>query len=197
MKAKVLAVTVLVTLGLLLIWTKGQATSLDDSTSRLPKSGLTTLTAFTLRPTIFSPSIGYSNPALAFDANFSTASSITVSHVGKGATSRTQDWWGFPNAPTGATGMTLNVNSSAATAGGPSSGGAALVYYSLDNGANFTLLFIVQNGQTKVPSTNTLALSNSQNLSLVRVRAEASVYTLGPALQTTQSVYEIWISGNH
>jgi hypothetical protein len=158
------------------------------------KVAKSTQTIFTLRPSVYSGNPGYSSPTSAYDGNFSTASSVYLSAVGgKGGPSRQEDWFGFPAKPTGATGLTLNINFSAVTSGS----GEAQIEYSLDGGTSFTRAYLVEGNKSSPQGTGTLALSNTQDTTQIRVRAQASALTLGPLSTTSESVYEIWISGTN
>ncbi len=174
MKTKVLSVI----FGLLLLGTVGE---------------LSHAATFTVYPSTFSGSPGYSNPTSAYDGSFTTASSVSLTQLQKGGSGRLEDWLGFPARPGGATGLTLNINSSAAT--GP--GGQVRISYSLDGGNTFTSVYCLCYGGSRAQATDTISLSDSQDLTQVRVRAQALAQSVGTGESTaSSSVYEIWISGS-
>jgi hypothetical protein len=148
---------------------------------------------FTDRPTTYSsPGTSYLNPAYAYDNNFSTAATASVTEGVKGAKSDIEIWSGFSGAPGGANSMQLNVNSSASG----NAGGIVTVSYSLNGGATFTTLYMIENA-TRGQQTDSVTLSNSQNLTEVQVKAEATALNIGSGAGTaSNAVYEIWISGS-
>jgi len=145
--------------------------------------------AFTLRPT--SSSGTYLNPASAYDGSLTTYSYGTVTQSLKGAKTKTETWSGFSSAPPGASGMQLNINSSATT----QVGGTAEIDYSLDGGTTFTSVYFLEN-TSRGQQTDSIALSNTQDLTKVRVKGSVFAFSDGTYNTTsTQKVYEIWISG--
>jgi hypothetical protein len=150
--------------------------------------------SFTVRPTAYSGNPGYIDPSNAYDGNLSTASGQAVGASGKGATARIETWYGFPSTPSGATGMQLSINSSALTSG---YAGFAFLEYSLDGGNTFNMVYGLLTNQSWPLQTNVIALSNSQDLTKVQVRGEVSALSVGTGgSYATQSIYEIWITGN-
>jgi hypothetical protein len=151
-------------------------------------------TNFTVRPSEYSGSPGYNNPTEAYDGNLSTASSVELVQLGLGAISRIETWYGFPSAPIGATGMQLNINSAAATG----HDGTAEVSYSLDGGTTFTILYVLPlSYETHSKQTNAIPISDGQDLTKVRIKAQATanVGIAGQEASSSQWIYEIWISG--
>jgi hypothetical protein len=150
-------------------------------------------TTFTLRPTAYAGNPGYTNPTYAYDGNFSTASSAIVFQTVKGATARLETWFGFPARPPGATGLTLDINSAASTG----FNGYANMYYSLDGGSTYKLIYGLLNNQSRGQQTDVIALSDTQDLTKVRIEAQdGAIDVLGMESNAAQWVYEIWISGN-
>lgn len=210
MKVKVPLISASIALGLLSTLGEGQVSYPTLSTHlanpsihtniisnlRAIRNGIpqTPLASFTLWPSTYSGTPGYPNPTYAYDDNFTTASSVSLTQLGKGANARLEDWFGFPAAPSGATGLTLNINSSAVTG----TGGDAIIYYSLDGGATFTTVYNLLSNHSRAQQTDVITLSDSQDLTQVRVRAQAGAVVISPGGESTasQSVYEIWISGN-
>jgi hypothetical protein len=148
---------------------------------------------FTDRPTTqSSPGTPYLSPANAYDNNLSTAATASVTEGVKGAKSDIEVWSGFSSAPADANTIELNISSSASA----NSLGIVAVYYSLDGGTTFTTLYMIE-GTTRSKQTNSVSLSNSQDLTKVQVKAEATAFNTGSGAGTaTSSIYEIWISGN-
>ena len=148
---------------------------------------------FTDRPTTQStPGTPYLNPAKAYDDNFSTAATASVTEGVKGAKSDIEIWSGFSSAPGGANTIKLNVNSSASC----NALGTVTVSYSLNGGSTFTVLYMLENG-TRGQQTDSVSLSNSQNLTEVQVKAESTAFNTGSGIGTAaNSAFEIWISGN-
>lgn len=145
--------------------------------------------AFTLRPTASSGT--YLNPASAYDGSFTTYSYGSVTQSLKGTKSKTETWSGFSSAPPGASGMQLNINSSATT----QTGGTAQLEYSLDGGTTFTSVYFLEN-TSRGQQTDSIALSNTQDLTKIQVKANVFAFSDGTYNTTsTQKVYEIWISG--
>jgi hypothetical protein len=147
--------------------------------------------AFTLRPSTSSGT--YLNPASAYDGSFTTYSYGTVTQSLKGAKSKTETWSGFSSAPPGASGMQLNINSSATT----QTGGTAEIDYSLNGGTTFTSVYFLEN-TSRGQQTDSIALSNTQDLTKVRVKGNVYAFSDGTYNTTSmQKVYEIWISGTN
>lgn len=148
---------------------------------------------FTDRPTTqSSPGTPYLNPTEAYDNNLSTAATASVTEGVKGAKSDIEVWSGFSSAPPGATDIELNVNSSGST----NSEGLVTVSYSLNGGATFTTLYMIE-GTSRSKQTDSVSLSNSQDLTKVQVKAEATAFNTGSGAGTaSNSIFEIWISGN-
>lgn len=150
---------------------------------------------FTDRPSTFSsPGTPYLNPPSAYDGSFSTSSSGNVTEGVKGAKSDIEVWSGFSSAPPGANTIKLNVNSSASV----NANGTVTVSYSLNGGAGFTTLYLLDfGGGTRSQRTDTITLSNTQDLTKVQVKAESTAFNIGSGIGTAQSaIFEIWISGN-
>jgi hypothetical protein len=189
MKVKIWSIAVLVTFGLLSAIAHSQVTAGSDTA---PPPG-----TFTLRPSTYSGGgLGgpYSHPTYAYDGSFTTASTGSVVQlIGiKGATVSYETWFGFPSAPPGASGIQLNVNSAAVS----SRGGDAILYYSLDRGATFKTVYSVNNS-SRGQQTDVISLSDTQDLTQVRVKGWIVADTDGTFQSTaSQSIYEIWISGN-
>jgi hypothetical protein len=149
---------------------------------------------FTDRPTTqSSPGTPYLNPANAYDNNFSTAATASVTEGVKGAKSDIEVWSGFSSAPGGANTIKLNVNSSASC----NANGIVTVSYSLNGGVSFTTIYMIENA-TRGQQTDSVTLSNSQDLTQVEVKAEVTALNVGSGTAGTASnaIYEIWISGN-
>ena len=148
---------------------------------------------FTDRPTIHSsPGTPYLNPANAYDGSFSTSSTGNVTEGVKGAKSDIEVWSGFSSAPGGANTIKLNVNSSASS----NANGTVAVSYSLNGGSTFTTLYLIENG-TRGQQSDSVTLSNSQDLTQVQVKAEATAFNIGSGIGTAQNaIFEIWISGS-
>jgi hypothetical protein len=147
---------------------------------------------FTLSPTEASGDPGYPNPQYAYDGDQTTASYVVLGQVGKGADARLEDWFGFPSAPAGATGMTLNV-----TSAGVATGDAyETIEYSLDGGQTYQTLYNVNGSRTE--QTDSVSLADNQDLTQIRVRAQAGALVVIPTGRSsiTHWVYEIWISGD-
>lgn len=144
-------------------------------------------------PTTYSsPGTPYLNPADAYDNNFSTAATASVTEGVKGAKSDIEVWSGFSSAPAGANTIKLNINSSASA----NAEGFVAISYSLNDGATFTRLYMIQNA-TRGQQTDSVTLSNSQDLTKVQVKAQTTAFNTGSGIGTaSNAVYEIWISGN-
>lgn len=139
-----------------------------------------------------SPGTPYLNPSLAYDNNLSTAATASVTEGVKGAKSDIEIWSGFSSAPAGANTIKLNVNSSASC----NSNGTVTVSYSLNGGAGFTTLYILEGG-TRGQQTDSVTLSNTQDLTKVQVKAESTAFNIGSGIGTASNhIFEIWISGN-
>jgi hypothetical protein len=152
--------------------------------------------SFTLRPTAYETGAGgpFSEPALAYDDNFTSASVGTAAVVGqghKGGDSATEIWYGFPSAPPGASGLELNISSSASIG----HGGTAVLYYSTDGGSTFQQIYLYLIG-SHPQSTVSVSLSSSQDLTKIQVKAQVTELSDGTfAASSTYSIYEVWISG--
>ncbi len=150
--------------------------------------------AFSVSPSEYSSGgQGYDDPTNAYDGNLATASSASVAYGNIGSKGAIETWYGFPNAPAGATGMQLNVSSSEST----TQGGSAWVEYSVDGGTTFQYMLEVIGCCGTVPQhTIYEPLSDSQDLTKVQVKVEVIASSNGHFASTaSQSVYEIWISG--
>src|SRR5947207_13099832 len=69
---------------------------------------------FTVRPTAFTTFLThpqFANPANAYDNNSTTAATANLLQVGKGGKDQGQQWYGFPSAPPGASGVQLHITS--------------------------------------------------------------------------------------
>lgn len=141
-----------------------------------------------------SPGTPYLNPSLAYDNNLSTAATASVTEGVKGAKSDIEIWSGFSSAPSGANTIKLNVNSSASV----NANGTVTVSYSLNGGAGFTTLYLLDfGGGTRGQQTDTITLSNTQDLTKVQVKAESTAFNIGSGIGTASNhIFEIWISGN-
>jgi hypothetical protein len=149
--------------------------------------------AFTVRPSAFINGANpYLNPANAYDGNLNTASTGTAIEAIKGIKSVIETWDGFPATPPGATGMKLNISSSASL----SMGLSVTLSYSLNGGSTFTTVYFIDSG-SRSKQTDMIALSNSQDLTKVQVKGEASAFSDDTFISTaTQSIFEIWVTGN-
>jgi hypothetical protein len=146
-------------------------------------------TTFPIRPTTSAGT--YLNPASAYDGSLTTYSYGTVTQSLKGAKTKTETWSGFASAPPGASGMMLNINSSATT----QTGGTAEIDYSLNGGTTFTSVYFLEN-TSRGQQTDSIALSNTQDLTKIQVKGSVFVFSDGTYNTTsTQKVYEIWITG--
>jgi hypothetical protein len=149
---------------------------------------------FTLRPTAYSGGGAggpYLDPTYAYDDNLATASTGSVSEAIKGAKVSYETWYGFASAPPDASAIQLNVSSSASTG----RGGDAILYYSLNGGSTFQIIYSVLNG-SRAKQTDVISLTDTQDLTQVQVKAYILADTDGTFLSTaSQSIYEIWISG--
>ncbi len=149
---------------------------------------------FTVRPSAYFSSGGgvpYSNPPYAYDGNFTTASIGFEREAVKGFILSYETWWGFPSAPPGATQMQLNVSSAYSS----TRGGYAYLWYSLDGGNTFTQVY-AEEGQVRGQETNVIPLSESQDLTKVRVEVRCMAGSDGTFQSASEQwVYEIWISG--
>lgn len=113
------------------------------------------------------PTLPYSNPQLAYDGNTATAAIATQQHSHQyfGCI------WAFPAIAAGQTGLALNVLSQIpAAAGGTNiSGRSASIFYSLDGGATWTMLY--DTATAFGPTWNSLPLPSGQDLSKLQVMA--------------------------
>src|SRR5260370_11130469 len=140
---------------------------------------------FTLRPTTASGT--YLNPASAYDGSLTTYSYGTVTQSLKGAKTKTETWSGVSSAPPGASGMMLNINSSATT----QTGGTAEIDYSLNGGTTFTSVYFLEN-TSRAQQTDSIALSNTQELTKIQVKGSVFVFSDGTYNTTsTQKLYQI------
>jgi hypothetical protein len=148
---------------------------------------------FTLRPTSYIAGWGgYAWPLYAYDNNLSTASSIDSLRYAKGANTISETWLGFASAPPGASEMQLHINSAAASG----EGGTVTLFYSLDGGVTYQVIYRVFPLQSRGQQTDTITLSSSQDLTKVRVQGSALVFSDGTFWSSAaQSIYEIWITG--
>jgi hypothetical protein len=148
---------------------------------------------FTVRPSSYiNGFIPYLNPTYAYDGNLNTASTGTVNEAIKGAKSAIETWDGFPATPPGATGMKLNITSSASVTRGL----GVTLSYSLNGGSTFTTVYFLESG-SRSKQTDMVALSNSQDLTKVQVKGEATAFSDGTFISTdTQSIFEISVTGN-
>jgi hypothetical protein len=134
--------------------------------------------------TIYRPSAysggRYINPAYAYDGISSTYSYANESN-NLGAN---EYWYGFSAVLGTPSSVKLKITSSV----GGSTGATALLAYSTDGGVNWT--YIYSGVHTRSQQTDDVVLSNSQDLTKVRV--EAQVYApITTGIQ--QNIYEIWI----
>jgi hypothetical protein len=157
-------------------------------------SGRASAQSFTLRPTTYENGTRpFSEPTLAYDGNFTSASvgtaSVLMGH--KGGESATETWSGFPSAPPGASGLELNISSSTNTG----HGGMAVLSYSTDGGSTFNQIYLYLNG-SHPQGTVSVPLSSTQDLTKVQVEARVTELSDGTFTATsTQNIYEVWISG--
>lgn len=159
----------------------------DDSHGGSVQNGA----SFTDRPSADSGSPGYNSPAAAFDGNLTTASFSNLTQAIKGATSRIETWFGFPSTPPGASGMVLNISSSASVG----RGGTASLSYSLNGGTTFTSIYFLETG-SRSKQTDMISLSNTQDLTKIQVKAQDAAFSDGTFVSTAdQSIYEIWVTG--
>lgn len=151
--------------------------------------------SFSVRPSEYSgggQQGGYDYPTFAYDGSFKTCSGINLQYGNLGTKDSWETWGGFPSAPSGATGMQLNVNSSASVG----EGGFAYLKYSLDGGSSSQYMYIVGAYGLLSQQTNYISLSNTQDLTKIEVFAEVVVSSDGHfASSASQSICEIWISG--
>src|ERR1700683_16489 len=184
MKGKIQSVAVLLMLGFLSTVAISQEAA--DAGTASPSA------TFTLRPSAYSGGGAggpYINPTYAYDDNFTTASTGSVVEGNKGAKVSYETWFGFPSAPPDASGIQLNVNSSAATG----RGGDAILYYSLNGGTTFETIYSVLNS-SRAKQTDVISLSDTQDLTQVQVKGYILADTDGTFGSTaSQSIYEIWI----
>jgi hypothetical protein len=153
---------------------------------------------FTERPTEYSSNcaFAYNNPPYAYDDNFSTASSQNLAQGGKGGKSACETWSGFASA-SGATDIQLNVSSSASVSSGSGAVGAASLSYSLDGGQTFNDIYYIAGTTSVNKQTFVINLSGSANLTEVQVKGYITVVSGNDnGAGATQSIYEIWITGN-
>ena len=137
----------------------------------------------------------YSNPTYAYDGNLATASIGSVVQGVKGAKATCETWYGF-RAVTG-TNFKLNITSSGMSGSEDGTGGAGFfeLTYSLDGGTTFTTIYDINDG-TRSKQTDSISLSNSQNLTKVEVKAQADALFVGGtgAGYADQDIYEISIT---
>ncbi len=161
----------------------------------LPMAALSQ-TNFTLSPSTYTTASGYYDPTYAFDGSFTSYAYAYVSERGKGAHTQLEEWSGFPPAPGGATQMTLNIRSSGSVYGVSGGTGSFAIDYSLDGGTTFTTAYMVNGGSLSV-TTNTISLSDTQDLTQIIVKAQAFAFCIN-SLQGSlvqHQVYEIWVAG--
>jgi len=136
--------------------------------------------------------------ALAYDAA-GQATSVTYTAAGISSISilRSRLFSGIPKSANTYSAVTLNINSSSP---GMNGAGAACIVYSIDGGTSYSKLRC-DDGNGWGQTTDTVALSTSQDLTKIRVGA----CTWGEQLngdtgtQGTDSVllYDIWTSGTY
>ena len=155
--------------------------------------------SFTVRPSAFN-SGGYTpftNPALAYDNNSSTAAVGNEDVIVKAVRTEQEIWTGFPSKP-GATGLQLHVTSSVSISGCTELGTGNQCFASLDyyNGSSWQSIYFLEE-QAKAKGTDVVTLPNGVDPAQVQVKAQSAAYNVagtGP-VDTNQQIFEIWITG--
>ena len=92
--------------------------------------------------------------------------------------------------------MILHIDSSGFVSSGTGSIGAATLSYSIDGGNTFTNVYYLYGNGSFGPQTNTISLSNSQDLTKIQVQAKILTDSSGSGASATQNIIEIWITGS-
>lgn len=156
---------------------------------------------FTRRPTAFNSGgwSPYVTPTNAYDNNSTTAATASVQQVGVGSKGQQEIWYAFPSAPSGASGMQLNITSAAQETMPAclSAECSAEIQFDLGDGHGWQPVYIMEGVASRAKQTDVILLDDTQDLTKVRVLAVALADNPGGGtIRTQQQVYEIWISGN-
>jgi hypothetical protein len=125
----------------------------------------------------------------AYDGNLSTTASGVDNLASESPATAT--FSGIPAAPFGATVLTLNVNM--ATFLGGAAGGTWTVKYSINGGSSYSAFPGIPTSGATAQTTYTLALSSSQDLTLVSVQATEAATGTGSGAATL-AMHEIWVA---
>lgn len=164
--------------------------AMNTDSSRLPATEAPA--TFIRYPTEYTTP-GYLDPQYAYDGNLSTAAIGNVVQGVKGAKSEFETWYGFPSTPPHASGMKLNITSSASLSGG----GDVQLSYSLNGGSTFTSVYFLDAPGSRSKQTDSITLANTQDLTKIQVKGGVTALSIGGsgASQAIQDVYEINVTG--
>jgi hypothetical protein len=145
-------------------------------------------TSYTSRPSRYSNAGAFLRPESAWDGTTATSAWKQVANV----TSTLEcTWEGFSPVPGTVSALTLNVSSdmSSSTASTPST--TVEVLYSLDGGQNYTSIYKLTGQGSRTQTLDSVSLSPSTDLSLLRVKA--AIYDQHDHAASI-NVYEIYVT---
>jgi hypothetical protein len=161
-----------------------------NASSAIDTPGNRTITIY--RPTAYMksypPCAAYNTPANAIDGISSTSAWAQRSAGGFGSQS-CETWFGFP-AGAGVTPKVLKITSKVFN--NTTIPTSAVVWYSLNSGANWTFVYITQGSRAQ--TTDSILLPDGQNITQVQVQAKIEQPEdddYGKWLR--QDIYDIWI----